>query len=776
MASDYASRLGGARSSLAFKAPCRAATTVNISLTGEQTIDGVAVVANDRVLVKNQTLSYENGIYKVKTTAWVRDRDFDGADDAVTGTRVFVHSGTVNGGTMFQVTSADPITIGDSAVAWEAAGDNDAANITFTQSGTGAVERTVQAKLRERITPEDFDAIGNGIADDYTPLQRAINEAYSRGGGIVHCPNKYYLSASPIVKDGVTLEGDFCYPEQYDTTTATNYYNLNSQLRLGAGVTIIMDGATACRNMLVIRHGLSIPATNHTQRQTVIGQFSGTAFGSGGTFAGSAIGYQILLENLLVLGHTNLTNFSADGGVQPGRVDCVNVRGDNTNGILVDSSGDVCRSFRCHMYPYLTFDPAGNEADHLRSGYGFFAQNVNDWFNYTDCFVFGYAYGFCAVNTTAIQTGGSLISYKSCRADHPSGADLSPNPCFYFPNAYSGASGGSEYITIIDAVVHGYAKGVYWNTERPSGNDTLTVTSSSFVCTTGIEVDKGFLLANLNLFQAATTGINLLTGCTGAILEGNRFDGCVTPIANATSSDVMIRGNAGVGSKMGWTSNCSPAVTDGAALGTSSLMWSDLFLALGAVINWNNGNVTLTHSAGALTFSGANISTGTGGLTTGGGFLNATATAKDSTTNPNFQATTAELIGSSPDLIWYRSTSGTNEKYWDLVQGAATLTLRALNDSFASPTSVMAITRSGTTISSIIFGGPTTATELRATSDVGGQASAVSISNVSSLTANSTGVGTILFKGTTSRNSSGFFKVYIDTTAYYVPVFSAISG
>ena len=49
----------------------------------------------------------------------------------------------------------------------------------------------------------------------------------------------------------------------------------------------------------------------------------------------------------------------------------------------------------------------------------------------------------------------------------------------------------------------------------------------------------------------------------------------------------------------------SPASSDGAALGTSSLHWSDLFLASGAVININNGDVTVTHSSNALAFAGA---------------------------------------------------------------------------------------------------------------------------------------------------------------------------
>ena len=52
-------------------------------------------------------------------------------------------------------------------------------------------------------------------------------------------------------------------------------------------------------------------------------------------------------------------------------------------------------------------------------------------------------------------------------------------------------------------------------------------------------------------------------------------------------------------------STISPSASDGAALGTSSLMWSDLFLASGGVINWNNGDVTITHSTNTLAFGGA---------------------------------------------------------------------------------------------------------------------------------------------------------------------------
>lgn len=71
----------------------------------------------------------------------------------------------------------------------------------------------------------------------------------------------------------------------------------------------------------------------------------------------------------------------------------------------------------------------------------------------------------------------------------------------------------------------------------------------------------------------------------------------------------------------------SPATSDGLALGTSSLMWSDVFLASGAVLNFSNGDVTITHSADTLTVAGGALAVGALSATTGAFSSTATATA-----------------------------------------------------------------------------------------------------------------------------------------------------
>lgn len=98
------------------KDPCVVATTADITLYGEQTIDGVAVVENDRVLVKNQSDPIENGIWLCQQTLWVRAPDFDGPGDVAGGTKIPVNLGTVNQNTIWGLSTPDPIEVAVTAL------------------------------------------------------------------------------------------------------------------------------------------------------------------------------------------------------------------------------------------------------------------------------------------------------------------------------------------------------------------------------------------------------------------------------------------------------------------------------------------------------------------------------------------------------------------------------------------------------------------------------------------------------------------------------------
>jgi hypothetical protein len=85
----------GVSQGLDIKEGVKVATTANITLSGTQTIDGVAVSADERVLVKNQSTASENGLYLCKASTWARTDDLAAGDDA-SSVFVFVDQGTVN--------------------------------------------------------------------------------------------------------------------------------------------------------------------------------------------------------------------------------------------------------------------------------------------------------------------------------------------------------------------------------------------------------------------------------------------------------------------------------------------------------------------------------------------------------------------------------------------------------------------------------------------------------------------------------------------------------
>ncbi len=87
----------------------RVATTANITLSGEQTIDGITT-SSSRVLVKNQSTQAQNGIYISNAGSWTRAADMDTAAK-VDGTFLVVEDGTVGAGTLW-VTSSEVTTLG----------------------------------------------------------------------------------------------------------------------------------------------------------------------------------------------------------------------------------------------------------------------------------------------------------------------------------------------------------------------------------------------------------------------------------------------------------------------------------------------------------------------------------------------------------------------------------------------------------------------------------------------------------------------------------------
>ncbi|MDN4146433.1 hypothetical protein QYE80_15695 [Pseudomonas tohonis] len=156
------------------------ATTANITLSGTQTIDGVAVTAGARVLVKNQTIPAQNGIYSVAAGTWTRASDADVWEELVS-VFVFVERGTINADTGWVCTADQGGTLGTTAVSWTqfaGAGVITGANgIVVNGNQVSLATSGVIAGTYAKVTVDPYGRVTNGgalVAGDIPSLPWSI--------------------------------------------------------------------------------------------------------------------------------------------------------------------------------------------------------------------------------------------------------------------------------------------------------------------------------------------------------------------------------------------------------------------------------------------------------------------------------------------------------------------------------------------------------------------------------------------------------------------------
>ena len=226
------------------KGSVKVATTANITLSGTQTIDGVSVSADERVLVKNQSTASQNGLYLCKASTWERTDDLAAGVDAA-GAFAFVEQGTVNADNAFVCTSDK-----GSAVV----GTN---NLVFTQfSGAGQI--TAGDGLDKSANTLSLDLKSNGgLVIELTEL--ALDLAASSITGTLPVSKITSLTSTVTelnVLDGITatttelnlMDGG---TSATSTTLATadrfvcNDNGTMKQVALSDLVTFLEDGSTS---------------------------------------------------------------------------------------------------------------------------------------------------------------------------------------------------------------------------------------------------------------------------------------------------------------------------------------------------------------------------------------------------------------------------------------------------------------------------------------------------------------------------------------------------
>jgi len=187
-----------------FKKSVRCATTGPIALSGLQTIDGVALAAGDRVLVKDQATASQNWIYVVSAGAWVRAQDADESAECAPGHMIPVQAGTANKLTVWQLTNTDTPVVGDTALAFRVVigkqgstladygiGDAYTKAQTYSQAQVDALLKNVNTMPIGSILPMPMATVPAGFLEldgspqsiaAYPALAAYLGTAYNTGG------------------------------------------------------------------------------------------------------------------------------------------------------------------------------------------------------------------------------------------------------------------------------------------------------------------------------------------------------------------------------------------------------------------------------------------------------------------------------------------------------------------------------------------------------------------------------------------------------------------
>jgi hypothetical protein len=730
-------RTDGLSSSTAVKGPCKVATTANITLSGEQTIDGVAVVTDDRVLVKDQTSGVDNGIWKVSTGVWSRAKDFSSNRDVKMGTMVNVVSGSVGAG-WWQVSTSDPISIGSTSIAFsqpvmaydadlaaiaalstqpygrslltmvgaeDVRNSIDAAPYVATRTALKALDTTkdttvflteagregifmwksgnyssqVTADTQEgvyvkatavastsgawvriytRLSVEFFGASTSATATaNTTAIQAAVNFAQSYTG-YLYFPALYSINGTISVSNNIVLEGVSAFTSGITTTT-------------GAAISLVPSTGISNNNTWYGIRYLSIISTDvgshygieyastgseYLSNWELVGCYlSGTSGGASFDSTGSTVG---------IFSCTMRRNWFNNGLVIKDGGDSItfveNTVNGNGIGLLVNALKTGARQLVIRNNNFSAL----SECVYLLSVSGAFVDSnwmetpsyLGSYTGTTGSLMYAQACSNCQITRNTIQplasVGGGFVPAAYAIRLNTSGAFnvISMNQLIAIGGTGHIQIGGSVTSTYIDwnnnfdvtAVITDAGTGTFGAGSSPGVFKQLVSfqTATQFTATVqALCTDSGtgngpyYEVYRQKSAGAANDGLGgfLWYGSNSAGTKTNY--GYIThTILTATAASEagqfniarMVGGALTIGFTLGATfafttggtfnGTITPLSNAGGALGSASLQWSNAFLATGGVINFNNGNYTVTHSAGILTFSGAVLSSGTGGI------------------------------------------------------------------------------------------------------------------------------------------------------------------
>jgi len=221
---------------LSWKDAVVAATTGNVTLAGSapNTVDGVTLAANDRILVRAQSTGSQNGIYIVQTLGtgangtWVRANDADSSADIDAAT-VYVEGGSTYADTVWTLTTDNP-TLGTTALTF--AQINGGAVPQASTTTQGKVELATQAETQAK-TDTDRAVTPSGLADFARKYTGTIGDNSATSIAVTHGLGSQWVTAQVFdassnaqVECDVVLTSSTQTTFTFATAPTTNQYRV----------------------------------------------------------------------------------------------------------------------------------------------------------------------------------------------------------------------------------------------------------------------------------------------------------------------------------------------------------------------------------------------------------------------------------------------------------------------------------------------------------------------------------------------------------------------
>lgn len=306
---DYVDNLA---TGLNWLSPSRVASTGNLVLSGEQTIDSIACVSGDRVLVKDQLTPSENGIYVVSTTSWSRSSDM--SSGSAKNFASYISEGTLNSGASYVITGVSPYTIGTSALVWTQFSGNSTINAGVGLQKTGNTinldyDNITLGIVSNTLEVKNLGINSNKLASNSVTTTKILDQAVTNpklqyNSITINTQNGIQNGSSVPLGGSVTLEVDSSVLRTSGNFSASGTFgftNTTQSTSTSTGTVVVQGGVGIAKN---IYSGENVTATGSVQGSILT---DGVATLTSGSLTN--------LVNTTMSGDMTCTNIIANGQV-----------------------------------------------------------------------------------------------------------------------------------------------------------------------------------------------------------------------------------------------------------------------------------------------------------------------------------------------------------------------------------------------------------------------------------------------------------------------------